>query len=91
MCYVLSFALWSPFQIVAYVNSALREFFNRMVLLLVSSLSPCETPDEMSLYRNFILAQIQRFQPMIGPIPVMPLVKQQSWPQYTSEHTILTA
>lgn len=79
------------FNFVACVNSAPREFFNRMVLMLVSSLSPCKTPDKMSLYSKFILAQFQRFQPTIGPIPVMPVVKQQSWQQYTSEHTALTA
>lgn len=45
----------------------------------------------MGLYRKFILAQFQRFQPMIGPIPVMPVVKQQSQQQYTSKNAALTA
>lgn len=58
MCYILSSALWSPFQIEVCVNSALREFFNRMVLMLVSSLAPCKNTGRKGLIQKIYLGAV---------------------------------
>lgn len=58
MCCILSSALWSSFQIVACVNSALREFFNRMVLMLVSSLAPCKNTGRNGLIQKIYLGAV---------------------------------